>query len=62
MKIVLTGVLACCNNRNEVGKKLEKLGAVIVGSVSGKTDLLITGEKLEDGRDFSEGTKYKTAV
>jgi replication factor C subunit 1 len=36
-------------------------GGKSMGGVSGKTDMLIVGHKLEDGRSVSEGSKYRTA-
>ena len=36
-------------------------GGKTTGSVSGKTDILIIGKKLEDGREVDQGNKYKTA-
>ncbi len=42
--VVLTGALTVMK-RSEAKKKLEALGARVSGSVSGKTDLLIAGEK-----------------
>ena len=61
MTIVLSGVF------EELGReKLENFinthGARCTGSVSGKTNYLIIGHKLEDGREVTQGNKYKTAV
>ena len=42
-------------------KLLEKLGAKVTTCVSNKTDFLIHGENLEDGRKYFEGKKYKMA-
>jgi NAD-dependent DNA ligase len=58
---VLTGVF------EELGReKLEQFinshGGRCTGSVSGKTNYLITGTKLEDGREVTQGNKYKNAV
>ena len=36
-------------------------GGRCTGSVSGKTDYLITGYKLEDGREVTQGGKYRNA-
>ena len=44
LTIVLTGTLERFT-RDELGERLETLGATITGSVSKKTDLLIAGEK-----------------
>ena len=51
---------------NEISRdKLEQLiaeyGGRCTGSVSGKTDYLITGHKMEDGREVTQGGKYKNA-
>lgn len=43
-KVVLTGSLSTMT-RGEAKKRLEALGARVSGSVSGKTDLLVAGEK-----------------
>lgn len=47
----------------------EKVEAFIISkggfnksAVSGKTDYLIVGSKLEDGREVTEGSKYRNAV
>ena len=41
---------------------LARLGARVTYSVSSKTTLLIYGNRLEDGRRYWEGIKYKAAV
>ena len=38
------------------------MGGRKTGSVSGKTDYLITGYKLEDGREVTQGGKYRKAT
>lgn len=38
-----------------------ELGGRITSAVSGKTDYLIVGHKLEDGRDITTGSKYRKA-
>ncbi|MCZ6525900.1 MAG: DNA ligase, partial [Gammaproteobacteria bacterium] len=43
-QIVFTGVMASGSNRIEMEAKARKLGAKVSGSVSKKTDYLITGE------------------
>ena len=40
---------------------LMNLGAKVVSTISGKTDILIHGNFLEDGRKYTEGKKYKAA-
>ncbi len=42
--MVLTGALSSMT-RGQAKKRLEALGARVSGSVSGKTDLLVAGEK-----------------
>ena len=37
------------------------LGAWITSAVSGKTNILIVGSKLEDGREVTSGSKYVKA-
>mmetsp|Transcript_7362 Transcript_7362/g.13664 ORF Transcript_7362/g.13664 Transcript_7362/m.13664 type:complete len:776 (-) Transcript_7362:24-2351(-) len=58
---VITGVL---NNfeRDELIELLKSYGARVTGSVSKKTSCLIHGERLEDGRQYTTGNKYKKAV
>ena len=41
---------------------LARLGARVTFSVSSRTTLLIHGDRLEDGRKFFEGIKYKAAL
>ena len=60
LTIVVSGIF------NEISReKLEMLiaeyGGRCTGSVSGKTDYLITGYKMEDGREVTQGGKYKNA-
>jgi replication factor C subunit 1 len=57
---VITGLLRGYD-REELTELLRKFGAKVTGSVSGKTSCLIHGQKLEDGRHYSEGNKYKRA-
>ena len=40
---------------------LMNLGAKVTSEICGKTDILIHGNILEDGRNYTEGKKYKTA-
>ncbi|UKK01127.2 hypothetical protein MACK_001940 [Theileria orientalis] len=58
-KFVFTGELSM--DRDEATYKVKKLGGIVVSAVSGQTDYLVYGEKLEDGRDYTTGTKYKKA-
>ena len=47
--------------REEIENIIVRLGGRNTGSISGKTDYLIAGHKLEDGRQTNQGRKYKTA-
>ena len=38
------------------------MGASITGAISGRTNYLIAGEKLEDGRLVEQGAKYREAL
>ncbi|CAG9332418.1 unnamed protein product [Blepharisma stoltei] len=58
---VITGVLSNYD-RNELTDILKSFGAKVTGNVSKRTSCLIHGDKLEDGRNFTEGNKYKTAL
>ena len=57
--IVLSGEMMI--TRDELKEILMKLGARVTSAVSSKTNMLIHGEYLEDGRKFTEGKKYKMA-
>ena len=57
MKIVISGLINAVP-KEKLKQKLIDLGARVTESVSGKTSLLIVGEKLEDGRMGFEGRKY----
>ena len=41
---------------------MKDLGASITSAVSGKTNFLIAGEKLEDGRTVEQGAKFREAL
>lgn len=60
LTVVLTGVLQA-GERESIENMLKSLGARVTGSISGKTDYLIAGDKLEDGRPGTESSKYKKA-
>lgn len=47
--------------RDTLEKIIKENGGKVTGSVSGKTNYLIIGEVLEDGRAVEEGRKYKAA-
>ncbi|CAG9326085.1 unnamed protein product [Blepharisma stoltei] len=58
--IVITGIISTIE-RDELTELLRSYGSRVTGSVSRKTTCLIHGQKLEDGRHYTEGRKYKTA-
>lgn len=60
--IVLSGVFNNFENREHLILILKNFGAKVTGSISGKTDLLIHGHVLEDGRPVNQGNKYKNAL
>lgn len=59
-KFVITGVLNS-GSREDVESMILSAGGKVAKAVSGKTDYLVTGTLLEDGRPVSEGSKYRTA-
>jgi replication factor C subunit 1 len=60
MKIAITGVPSRVS-REELESFVLENGGKIASSVSAKTNLLVLGEVLEDGRAVTEGNKYRTA-
>ena len=60
MAFVVTGVLPTLS-RDDAQKLIEQYGGLFRKSVSGKTTYLVTGSILEDGRPYTEGSKYKAA-
>lgn len=58
---MLTGVFETIS-RDDLGKFIEKKGGSNKTAISGKTNYLIIGNKLEDGREVQEGNKYKKAA
>ena len=60
LTIVVTGVF-CAISREKIAELITNYGARNTGSVSGKTDYLIAGHKLEDGREVTQGSKYSAA-
>ena len=60
LTIVVTGVFNAIS-RDKIVELITKYGARNTGSVSGKTDYLIAGYKLEDGREVTQGSKYNGA-
>ncbi|GBG31639.1 Replication factor C subunit 1 [Hondaea fermentalgiana] len=59
--IVITGELDKFSSREEAAEELQRLGAKVTTSVSGRTSYLVAGHVLEDGRPTSQSKKYKTA-
>ncbi len=56
-----SGVLE--NVSREAAQDLVKtLGGRVTTAVSSKTDYLVVGNVLEDGRDYQQGSKYKKAI
>lgn len=49
-------------SREECQEFILAQGGKVQSSISGKTDYLLAGYILEDGRDVSEGSKYKKAI
>jgi|LakMenE18May11ns_1017448.scaffolds.fasta_scaffold6140473_1 replication factor C subunit 1 len=61
LTIVLSGIMQKLA-REKLEIWITEHGGKCTGSVSGKTNILVVGEKLEDGREVTGGNKYKTAV
>ena len=59
--IVVTGCFKS-TTREEVESFIKQHGGKITGSVSGRTDFLIAGYELDDGRETHTGKKYRTAL
>jgi len=57
---VFTGVLANLH-RDEAIDYVKILGGRVTSNVSGKSNYLVCGDVLEDGRDVTEGSKYRKA-
>jgi replication factor C subunit 1 len=58
---VLTGVLDNLH-RDDAMDLIKTMGGRVTTAVSGKTDYLVVGAILEDGRSYTEGSKYKKAL
>ena len=58
---VFSGVLDNLS-RDDAMDLIKICGGRVTTGVSGKTDYLVVGDILEDGRPYTEGTKFKTAV
>ncbi|KYO03625.1 putative replication factor C subunit 1 [Plasmodium gaboni] len=59
-KFVITGVFKNFT-RDELQSKIKEHGGSVMSAVSTKTNYLVHGEYLEDGRLFNEGRKYTKA-
>ena len=59
---VITGKLNTTEDRKEMNTFLSFWGMIIRTSISKKTDILIHGEILDDGREYHQSGKYKKAV
>jgi replication factor C subunit 1 len=57
---VLSGIFESIS-RERLEPFLIELGGRVTSAVSGKTDYLIIGHKLEDGREVTTGSKYRKA-
>jgi replication factor C subunit 1 len=62
LKVVVTGVMASGVSREQIEDLVLTHGGKISKSVSGKTNLLVVGSVLEDGRAICEGRKHCDAV
>jgi len=60
LTLVLSGIMQKLA-REKLEIWITSHGGKCTGSVSGKTNILVIGDKLEDGRDVTSGNKYKTA-
>jgi BRCT domain type II-containing protein len=59
--IVLSGVMSLIG-REKLEQFIVSHGGNCTNSVSGKTTYLVIGKMLEDGREATQGNKYKTAI
>jgi replication factor C subunit 1 len=60
LTFVFTGNMANLQ-REDALEMVKTLGGRVTTAVSGKTNYLVVGPVLEDGRDYKEGSKYKKA-
>lgn len=60
LKIAVSGTFQSMS-REEVEEYIKERGGKISSAVSGKTNYLVVGHILEDGREVTEGSKYRTA-
>ena len=61
VSFVLTGLNESLT-RDEATELIKKYGGVIRSAISGKTNYLLAGFEMEDGRPITEGSKYKNAL
>lgn len=60
LRVVCSGQFETIS-REKLEEFVRQKGGTITTTVSGKTDYLIVGYKLEDGRDVTQGSKYQKA-
>ena len=58
---VFSGILEGISREN-AQEMVKELGGRVTTAVSSKTDYLVVGKILEDGRNYQEGSKYKKAM
>lgn len=61
VKVALTGVTEKFD-RSTLEERIMTLGGKVMNSISGKTNYLVIGDHLEDGRPVTEGSKYRNAI
>lgn len=61
LKIAVTGVFESCS-REEVEDLILSHGGKVAAAVSGKTNYLVAGKVLEDGRPAADSSKYRAAL
>jgi replication factor C subunit 1 len=61
LTFVFTGIMEGLN-RDDAADLVKTLGGRVTSQLSGKTSYLVIGEKLEDGRPYEEGSKYRKAT
>jgi NAD-dependent DNA ligase len=61
-RIAFTGVMGDFMARSDLEALVLQYGGKVAQSISGKTTFLVVSPTLEDGRDSSTSTKYRTAV
>lgn len=60
LTFVVSGVFNLIS-RDSLEVLISDYGGRVTGSVSGKTSYLVVGYKIEDGREITQGGKYKRA-